>query len=193
MLLCTFTLPAAQSLPRRPTANRPWSQSGRPAILRPGGSQPAAAAPPARGGVLWSQASSAAWAGPVAAGGCRSFCNVGQPVCCVVQTCLSHTLCSNHCTLCCTLLCCDVTCCPPPCLLGCSLDGPRGIILQECCEGRDLHSALQLQATGGSGRVFGWYRRGRWMSQKRSTTCTAWCVAGVWCWDVHVRGAGLRC
>lgn len=44
---------------------------------------------------------------------------------------------------------------------GVSLDGPRGIILQECCEGRDLHSALQLQATGGSGRVFGWYRRGR--------------------------------
>ncbi|PRW33664.1 serine threonine- kinase receptor R831 [Chlorella sorokiniana] len=44
---------------------------------------------------------------------------------------------------------------------GVSLDGPRGIILQEFCEGRDLHSALQLQSSGGSGRAFGWYRRGR--------------------------------
>ena len=57
--------------------------------------------------------------------------------------------------------CCMPTSCFPPCCLACSLDGPCGVILQECCEGRDLHSALQLPAAGGTGRAFGWYRRGR--------------------------------
>ncbi|KAL4855424.1 Mitogen-activated protein kinase kinase kinase 9 [Chlorella vulgaris] len=44
---------------------------------------------------------------------------------------------------------------------GCCIDGPRGILLMEFCEGRDLHSVLQLPAAGSQQRLFGWSRRGR--------------------------------
>lgn len=42
-----------------------------------------------------------------------------------------------------------------------SLDGPRGIILTEYCDGRDLHKALQLRSATRGDRAFGWYGRGR--------------------------------
>lgn len=37
----------------------------------------------------------------------------------------------------------------------------KGLLVLECCEGRDLHSALQLTAAGSTDRLFSWYRRGR--------------------------------
>lgn len=80
-----------------------------------------------------------------------------------------HRVCAHGTTTCHDSACYAMQCLPAarpaPCSLLCpvcrSLDGPRGIILAEYCEGRDLHSALQLQSAGGRDRVFGWYRRGR--------------------------------
>ncbi|KAI7838770.1 hypothetical protein COHA_007387 [Chlorella ohadii] len=37
----------------------------------------------------------------------------------------------------------------------------RGVVLMELCEGRDLHSALQVRAAGSQERLFSWGRRGK--------------------------------
>jgi len=43
---------------------------------------------------------------------------------------------------------------------GMSLDGNRGTLLLEFCEGRDLQTVLGLRAAGSNERLFGWYRNG---------------------------------
>jgi len=42
---------------------------------------------------------------------------------------------------------------------GCVLDGPKGILLMELMDGRDLGSALRLRNARGQ-RTFGWYQHG---------------------------------
>ena len=52
-------------------------------------------------------------------------------------------------------------CCPPlqVTFYGCVLDGPKGILLMELMDGRDLGSVLRLRNAQGQ-RVFGWYKHG---------------------------------
>lgn len=46
-------------------------------------------------------------------------------------------------------------------LYGIALTKTKGIVVMELCEGRDLHSALQVTVAGSSERLFSWRRRGR--------------------------------
>lgn len=46
-------------------------------------------------------------------------------------------------------------------LYGIALTKTKGIVVMELCEGRDLHSALQVTAAGSTERLFSWGRRGR--------------------------------
>ena len=51
-------------------------------------------------------------------------------------------------------------------LYGIALTKTKGIVIMELCEGRDLHSALQVTASGSSERLFSWRRRGRRVAQE---------------------------
>lgn len=46
-------------------------------------------------------------------------------------------------------------------LMGIALAPASGVLLLEYCEGRDLHSALDVLASGTQDRLFGWHRRGK--------------------------------
>lgn len=41
-------------------------------------------------------------------------------------------------------------------LYGIALSKTKGIVVMELCEGRDLHSALQVTAAGSTERLFSW-------------------------------------
>lgn len=187
-LLRTLTLPAAQSLPHGPTADRPWAQSGRPAVVPPGGGQPAAAAPPPRGGLLRSQASSAALAGGLWwPGAAAASATLGRL--CVVS--FKHATCPmGPCAIPCTPItapgaCCELLCSNIPAHLFASwaaawmaraASSCRSVARGVTCTARCSCSRLAAVAVflAGTGEGGAWH----WMSQKRSTTCTAWCVAG---------------